>query len=302
MTSLKLALDWSPNTIHSGLLLAQELGYFTQAGLDVEIISTEADNYAVYPITKLQEGLVDIAMAPSEHLFHHHVAHPGSSLRALATVFQQDRSAYIYHRSSGITRAADLDGKTFGCYGTFLETELLKSVIVRDGGRGQFETFTPGKLQLWSLFLEKKIDACWVFTTWEYADALHRGLDVGLISLQESGVPYGPSPILMVDAARWEGREEVLHVFRHAAEKGYQYLSQQTEAATERLCQAWAQHPNWQNPAFIAQSHALCLLGLLDANGRWGRIDPTRFRRYWDWLLAQGLVGTPLEVEALIWG
>ncbi|PKM73044.1 MAG: ABC transporter substrate-binding protein, partial [Firmicutes bacterium HGW-Firmicutes-17] len=35
---ITVVLDWVPNTNHTGLYAAQELGYFKEEGLDVEII------------------------------------------------------------------------------------------------------------------------------------------------------------------------------------------------------------------------------------------------------------------------
>ena len=34
---ITFVLDWTPNTNHTGLYVAQELGYFDEAGIEVEI-------------------------------------------------------------------------------------------------------------------------------------------------------------------------------------------------------------------------------------------------------------------------
>ena len=38
--SLSFMLDWTPNTNHIGLYVAQQLGYFDSAGIDVTILPT----------------------------------------------------------------------------------------------------------------------------------------------------------------------------------------------------------------------------------------------------------------------
>jgi len=35
---VKIALDWTPNTNHTGIVVAQQLGYFAEEGLEVEIV------------------------------------------------------------------------------------------------------------------------------------------------------------------------------------------------------------------------------------------------------------------------
>ena len=36
-TPVRFAMDWTPNTNHTGLYVAQQQGWFTDAGLDVQI-------------------------------------------------------------------------------------------------------------------------------------------------------------------------------------------------------------------------------------------------------------------------
>ena len=35
---VRIALDWTPNTNHSGIVVAQQLGYFAEEGLTGEIV------------------------------------------------------------------------------------------------------------------------------------------------------------------------------------------------------------------------------------------------------------------------
>ncbi|MDD2596364.1 MAG: ABC transporter substrate-binding protein, partial [Candidatus Cloacimonetes bacterium] len=37
LQKVSITLDWTPNTNHTGLYVAKELGYFTEQGLDVQI-------------------------------------------------------------------------------------------------------------------------------------------------------------------------------------------------------------------------------------------------------------------------
>ena len=42
-TKITFVLDWTPNTNHTGIYVAQELGYFDEAGLDVEVVQPPDD-------------------------------------------------------------------------------------------------------------------------------------------------------------------------------------------------------------------------------------------------------------------
>ncbi|HEY5882553.1 MAG TPA: ABC transporter substrate-binding protein, partial [Nakamurella sp.] len=37
-TTVRFALDWTPNTNHTGLYVAMQQGWFAEAGIDVEIL------------------------------------------------------------------------------------------------------------------------------------------------------------------------------------------------------------------------------------------------------------------------
>ena len=47
LEKVTFVLDWTPNTNHTGLYVAQELGYFEEAGLDVEIVQPPEDGAVV---------------------------------------------------------------------------------------------------------------------------------------------------------------------------------------------------------------------------------------------------------------
>jgi len=64
-TKIRVALDWTPNTNHSGLFLAQSLGFYSSAGLDVELHSPGPD-YSITPAKRVQNGDADLAICPSE--------------------------------------------------------------------------------------------------------------------------------------------------------------------------------------------------------------------------------------------
>ena len=42
-TAITFVLDWTPNTNHTGVYVAEKLGYFDEAGLDVEIVQPPDD-------------------------------------------------------------------------------------------------------------------------------------------------------------------------------------------------------------------------------------------------------------------
>lgn len=58
-TPIKVALDWTPNTIHSGLFIAKEAGIYENRGLDVQLLPPDAD-YSKTPAKRVEGGEVDL--------------------------------------------------------------------------------------------------------------------------------------------------------------------------------------------------------------------------------------------------
>ena len=63
--TLKVALDWTPNTNHTGFFVALEKGFYKELGLEVVLISPAADQYQSTTARRLAALEVDVAIAPT---------------------------------------------------------------------------------------------------------------------------------------------------------------------------------------------------------------------------------------------
>lgn len=55
-TKIRLALDRTPNTNHTGFYVAFAKGAYEQAGLDVSFIYPDQENYQVAPSRRVAQG------------------------------------------------------------------------------------------------------------------------------------------------------------------------------------------------------------------------------------------------------
>lgn len=163
MENIRVALDWTPNTIHSGLFLARAKGYYKSEGLDVSLISPAADNYSVTPAKKLLADQADIAIAPSESIVSYFAKADHEDVVAIAAVLQKDASAIVTLNGSGIKRPAQLDDKLYASYDARYEGLIVQEMICNDGGKGEISEVTPPKLGIWNTLLKGQAHATWVF-------------------------------------------------------------------------------------------------------------------------------------------
>lgn len=287
---IKVALDWTPNVIHAGMYLAQLNGYFNEAGLEVELISPDIDNYIKKPIQRLADKEVHIALAPSEHVIDYCLLKKQTiPLKAVATVMQEETSAFVTLQSSGIDRPAKLDGKTYAGYKTVLEEKLLTSLIKNDGGEGKFKMNTPPRLDIFDAFLREEYDTCWIFMPWEGMIAEMEGFKIHVFHLKDYGIPYGYSPILITREGFSDGEQKAIQAFLVALARGYWEAANQPEEVAKILVRS-IEHDNFKHLDFITKAMKYISHYLLNAQGQWGLMKQERWEAYVQWLLQHHLL------------
>lgn len=101
---LRLQLKWTHQFQFAGYYIAQEKGWYREAGLDVEIREALPDENV---FIRLYAGDADYAIGSPIGLVHHQK----DPLVALAAVYQNSPSALMVRRDSDIRNASDLRGK-----------------------------------------------------------------------------------------------------------------------------------------------------------------------------------------------
>lgn len=81
METVQIALDWTPNTNHTGFYIAKAKGWFAEHGLDVQLISPHVDDYKTTPLQRVMDGRATFAICPSESVISAHT-HPDGRPKA----------------------------------------------------------------------------------------------------------------------------------------------------------------------------------------------------------------------------
>lgn len=100
------------------------------------------------------------------------------ALKAIAAILQEQTSAIVTTKASGLSRPRDLDGKVYASYAARFEGRIVQKMIMADGGRGDFEESTPPMLGIFDTILAGKADATWVFMGWEGVIAARAGVEL----------------------------------------------------------------------------------------------------------------------------
>lgn len=125
---ITLMLDWFVNPDHGPIILAQELGYFEQAGLEVEIITPSDPNA---PPRMVAAGRVDLAISyqPQLHLSRHH----GLPLRRVGTLISTPLTCLVVLADGPIQSMTDLRGAKVGFAVAGVQEVMLNAMLAHHG-------------------------------------------------------------------------------------------------------------------------------------------------------------------------
>lgn len=286
-TPIRLALDWTPNTNHTGFYVALAKGLYKQADLDVQIILPDEDNYELTPAKRVATGQADLAITPSESVVSFQTN--GVALVAVAAVLARDASAIVTLKQSGIDRPQQLDGKVYASYGARYEDDIIRQMIQNDGGRGQFVSHQPSRLNIWHTLLTNEADATWIFLPWEGVEADIRGIDLNQFLLDDYEIPYGYSPVLTAHRDWTEQNADVLRRFMDATSAGFRFAVEDPDEAARMLIET-AKHPSLANRNFVEQSQQLVAGYYLDGEGQWGFMHRNVWASFANWLIRNHLL------------
>lgn len=297
--TLVLALDWSPNVLHAGILYADTKGWFDSAGVHLEWYSTEIDNYAKKPILRVMDGEADLAIGPTEHILYYATDSQGQvHVQAIGTLLQSDQSVFAAKKSSGISRPADFSGRTYVGYHTPMEEAILATMIETDGGMPNFEMIHPPRLDVWDAFLADSGDIVWIFTHWEGQLAAAEGVELEWFYPSEYGVPYGYSSVVFAPAGPTERQAKLFPLFWEVTGRGYQAVNADLAGSAIWLCDR-IDHANYSDPAFIERALADIAPAYFPENAPFGHMKSESFERYQGWMMDNHLLKNAPDRDAL---
>lgn len=296
MEKIKVALDWTANTNHTGFFTAKVLGFYEEFGLEVTIITPDMDDYTTTPAKKVELGEVDFALCPFESVISYRTKETPFDGVAIAALLREDLSAIVCLKDSGIARPKDLNGKIYASYQARYEDEIVRQMVRNDGGDGDLKITYPKKLGIWNTIQDRTADATWIFMNWEGIQAINQNIDLNTFRMRDYDIPYGYSPVIFAGVKKVEERKEAYRNFLKATKAGYMYAKKQPDAAVVHL-----------SPHIAKADKSIDLLQSQIYTGQfygskhtWGVIELPKVSEYLAWLKNKGLENYTLLGSSLI--
>lgn len=292
-TAVTLILDWTPNTNHTGFYVAQALGYYDEANLDVTIQE---------PTDLLVEAVVNSGAAQfgvSYQEFFTYARADKMPLVSVAAIIQHNTSGFVtLHDQDPISRPADLAGLRYGGFGQpDLEKAVINALIECDGGTpDSFEYIDVGYVDPFELMQRDRIDFAWMYYAWSGIEGELRGLDLDAVMLMDhfDCIPDYYTPILITTEDMIAQQPDVVAAFVQATARGFAYATQDPADAAQILIDAAPE----ADPALIRAS-ADWLAPQYQADApRWGQQSVEIWQGFSDFLVKNGIIETGIDAEA----
>jgi putative hydroxymethylpyrimidine transport system substrate-binding protein len=231
---LSLTLDFYPNPDHAGIYMAQKLGYFEEAGLDVSIA---APSDPAAPLKLLAAGRTDLAISyePEVVLAHEQ----GLPVTAVAAIVNRPLTSLIWLANSGIKGIADLKGKTVAYAGIPYQEAFLKTILGRaELSLSDVKAVNVGFGLLPALVGGSAQAMLGGYSNVEGVDLRERGKGPVVTPVDELGVPTYDELVLVANDKKLEEEPEAIRLFIAALARGTVAAAERPNEATQAILEA----------------------------------------------------------------
>lgn len=279
--SIRLALDWLPNTNHTGVYVAQAQGWYEEAGIDLKILPYSN----IGAETSVTTGRADVAVSSTESVLA--AAAVGEPVVSIAAIMSTNTAAFAVLASSDISSPADFAGKRYAAFGAAYEEPILRTLIEASGGTGDVDSVVLSTSGFDAL-LAGFADVVWVFEGWQGVQAELEGIDVRLFNFSDYGLPDYYTPVFVTSPATLDARPEHLQAFIDATARGYTFAAD-NPAEAARILLDTTPPGTFPNPELVRRSQAFVSQYYLPETDVWGYQDPALWQGYPDLLLDAGV-------------
>ena len=292
MTTLRLGLEWFLNPDHTPLLVAEEYGWFRDAGINLEVIEPDEHLDAVDAI---EDGTMDLAITEPLHLVEDGAA--GHAVAGFAR-FLHTNGGVMYRTDRGIERPRDMVGTRIQYPGAPGPggPAIVGTMIEADGGSYDPDAFTPVNRGFYHTDALADGDAdvaTLAFYNFEIVEARHRGLDVDFFALKDWGIPDFCQLILIATPERLKAQRDAFTRFLRVLRRGIDVIHQRPTDARRIYVERTETDPD----------DAL-MNGIFNATLPCFTYDLSMTRRYYDqlegWMSDRGWIDAP-EAPVSYW-
>jgi ABC-type nitrate/sulfonate/bicarbonate transport system substrate-binding protein len=284
-----IVLDYLPNTNHTGLYAALELGYYKEAGLDVRIVEPADGTTA----TLIAAGKGDFGISYQEDVIYALDSEDALPIKAIATIIQHNTSGFATYKDKNILSPKDFVGKTYAGWGAPSEEAVIKAVMSNAGADFSTLSMVTSDGSGYSV-LKDKVDIMWFFWAWDGIASELAGVPINYMELKELDprLDYY-TPVIIANNDLIENNPDLAQKFIEATAKGYQYaIESPVEAA--KIIHKYAPEYDLE---MLTKSQQYLAEKYSEGTDVWGMMKDEVWRDYMEFMKEYGLIEKDVQPE-----
>lgn len=288
LTKITFVLDWTPNTNHTGLYVADKLGYFEEAGIEVEIVQPPEDGAEVL----VASGEAQFGVSFQDSMAPALTGDNPLPITAVAAIIQHNTSGIISRKGEGMDTPKGMEGHSYSTWNGPIELATLEQVVETDGGDFSKVELIPSTVtDEVSALKTNSTDSIWIFYAWAGVKTELEGLETDYFAFADIDPVFDYyTPVIIAGNEFLDENPDTAKAFLEALTKGYEYAIENPEEAADILCEAV---PELDKDLVLASQQYLASQYQADAS-KWGYIEPSRWNNFYNWLNENDLVETDI--------
>jgi ABC-type nitrate/sulfonate/bicarbonate transport system substrate-binding protein len=284
-------LDWFPNTNHTGLYVALEQGWYSEEGLDVEIVQPAEGSTLVQVVAA---GQADFGISYQEEVSHARAEE--IPIVSVAAIIQHNTSGFASPQDRGIERPKDFEGKRYGSWGSPIERAVLEVLMACDGGDVDEVEFIDIGWADYFTVVQRDVDFAWIFYGWTGVEAELRGSPINIVMLSDWSdcVPDYYTPVLITSEQNVAEKPDLVRSFLDATSRGYEFAIANPAEAAEMLLK----HAPESNADLVKRSQEWLSPRYQADASRWGEQELAIWQGYADWMADRELLPSHIDAAA----
>jgi len=289
-----LTLDFYPNPDHAGIYMAQKLGYFEEAGLDVSI---DAPSDPAAPVKQVAAGRTDLAISYEPEVAL--AREQGLDVVAVGALVNRPLTSLIWLAESKIKGVGDLKGKTIATAGIPYQDAFLKTILAR-------VKLTPDDVKavnvgfglLPALIGSSAQAMLGGYSNVEGVDLRERGKAPVVTPVDQLGVPTYDELVFVANREKLEEDPDKFRLFLAALQRGTEAAAEKPGEATTAITEA---NPDLEPKLAAAEVEAtLPLLSARSGDQPFGYMNPEEWEAFAGWMRDNGLIQSLPKTSELL--
>ena len=286
----RVGLDWTPNTNHTGLYVAQSNGWYGERGLNVEIVQAQEGGTVEQLVAA---GRLDFAISFQESVTQARVE--GLPIVSVAAIVQHNTSGFASRADAGIRSPKDWEGKRYGGSGSPIEQAVLKGLMECAGADfSKLQFVDVGSADFFVATERGDIDLAWIYEGWTGMEAQERDIPITTVMMRDLDcIPDYYTPVLITSEKMIAEQPDRVRRFVAATSAGYQFAISNPDQAADLLLAAAPE----LDAGLVKRSQQYLATQYQAEAPRWGEQNVAIWRGYADWMAERKLIDRNIDPQ-----